>query len=173
MSVRGARNEMWMVRMAGEGVPIAPIARIACVSIALARVTLIAAVQRGRLEQLPPEEWPNPAFHDRTARALPVEQIHALAVDLMALDLRPSGARLAAALALVGSLSRAEAAAIACQSDTAKPKTVDVFMVRVRRVLTPLGVAVETLWGTGYRMDGASQARLLAIASGRQHAVAA
>jgi two-component system cell cycle response regulator CtrA len=32
------------------------------------------------------------------------------------------------------------------------PKIIDVFMVRIRRALRPLGIEIDTQWGDGWRM---------------------
>lgn len=43
------------------------------------------------------------------------------------------------------------------ESDEAEIKIVDVFVCKLRKKLKPFGVAVETVWGRGYRMSAESK----------------
>lgn len=42
-------------------------------------------------------------------------------------------------------------------------KIVDVFICKLRKKLTPYGVAIETIWGRGYRMTAQTKARVQAL----------
>lgn len=161
MSYRMARNDLLMIRMAAEGIPIAAISRVAIVSFALARVTLEAAKSRGHLAELPPDEWTNPLRMERPVRTLPVEQIIALADEVQTLGLTAAQSRLAAAIAVCGMISRAEAFPIVCVDQNAMPKTVDVVLCKARQKLAPYGVTIDGLWGRGYRMNEVSRLKLM------------
>lgn len=43
--------------------------------------------------------------------------------------------------------------------EMAEEKIIDVFVCKMRRKLTPFGIAIETIWGRGYRMPPESKAR--------------
>ncbi|MBN8960551.1 MAG: winged helix-turn-helix transcriptional regulator [Rhizobiales bacterium] len=44
------------------------------------------------------------------------------------------------------------------KQDEAEIKIVDVFVCKIRRKLKPFGVVIDTVWGQGYSMPGASKA---------------
>lgn len=161
-SARGPRNELFMIRMAAEGIPISAIARVAEVTPALARVTIQGAKARGHIAQMPPEEWANPLKIERSSRDLASDELTALADSLRPLKLTATEALIAAALMLNGLLTRSELKAVACPNQSVQPKIVDVYVCKMRKKLQPYGAAVETLWGRGYRMDDVSRLKLMA-----------
>lgn len=54
--------------------------------------------------------------------------------------------------------------------EEAEPKIIDVFICKMRKKLTPFGIAIETIWGRGYRMPAVSKAAAQALVA---HGVAA
>lgn len=42
--------------------------------------------------------------------------------------------------------------------DEAEPKIVDVLVCKARKKLKPFGIAIETVWGQGYRLSAESKA---------------
>lgn len=49
--------------------------------------------------------------------------------------------------------------------DWATPKIIDVLMTKMRAKLKPYGIAVETVWGRGYRLSGQAREKISAIGS--------
>lgn len=43
-------------------------------------------------------------------------------------------------------------------NDMPELKIIDVFICKIRKKLLPFGVAIDTVWGRGYSMSGASKA---------------
>jgi two-component system cell cycle response regulator CtrA len=50
--------------------------------------------------------------------------------------------------------------------DEAEIKIVDVFVCKIRKKLKPFGIAIETVWGQGYRIPPEVKAQVRAIYGG-------
>lgn len=149
-----------MIRLAAEGVPVLAIARALQAASELVDLRLARAVREGELVSAPADDWPGNA-RVPTNEPLPVAEIGKAVDGLVTLGLTRQESLFAAALLVCGRVTNPQAHALMCGPGTTS-KVVTVVAFRVRQTLRPHGVAIINLWGTGYRMGAADQARLRA-----------
>lgn len=174
-SPRGPMRAALALKMAGEGIPVAVIARLIGRDPADVGTQLAAAHEAGHLDRLPPADWgeqPAPAPADDQIQSEILARAPALQV---AFSLSAAEAR---GLALIVSRPIANRAALhrvlRVRSDTG-PKLVDVHVCRLRKALDPWGLRIETVWDGGYRMAPDHKAfvqEIVAERAGVTHAAA-
>jgi two-component system cell cycle response regulator CtrA len=76
------------------------------------------------------------------------------------LGLRPAESRALAALVQQGYASRAALHAAMFYNPMSSLKSVDVTICKLRQRLRPHGIAVDTIWGSGYRLAEDSRMRI-------------
>lgn len=159
--MRGPRNHLLTVRLAGEGVPIRAIARVLKVAPPEVAKIVKAAVTAGDLRAAPPMDWKQP-----TASIVHVSlgnrEVDALSEDVRYLGLTGAEAVLVALLAVHGAADRGSIAALICKPDT-DSKSVDVAACKARKKLARFAIRIETRWGRGYAMLPPAKERLLRV----------
>ena len=144
--------------MADEGVPLRAIARVTRISSEILRERLRAAKDIGSLVELPREHWP-PGF-PRDQRALQLSRLAArgrpeLAVVMQRVfGLSPVGTGLFLDLLQRDYVNKSAVAGM-------EAKTVDVHICQMRARLRPLRIAIETIWGCGYRLSPSDRHRAM------------
>jgi hypothetical protein len=146
------------VAMADEGVPLRAIARVTKISSEILRERLRAAKDIGSLVELPRDDWP-PGF-PRDQRALQLSRLAARSrPELSATMQRVFGLPPTEVLLFPGLLQH-DYLNKNCVSGMAA-KTVDVHICQLRARLKPHRIAIETIWGTGYRLEAAGRRRAM------------
>jgi hypothetical protein len=146
------------IALADEGVPLRAIARVTRIPSADLRERLRDAKDVGDLVTLPREDWPPGYPRDQRAIApsrLATRKRPELEVIVQKLfGLSPAGTRL-----LLMLLQREHIDKNAVHEMNAS--AVDVHIHHLRRRLKPHGVAIETLWGCGYKLEGTSRRKAM------------
>ena len=155
------------VRLADEGVPLRAIARATHVSSSELRERLLDAQAEGRLQQLPPADWP-PGY-PKDQRSLQLSRMVRDSGDALELvvrqlfGLRSSQSRVLIKLAEHEHVSR-EALHLA-MSRTSDPSTdvkiVDVRICQLRGQLQSFGIKIQTLWAFGYKLSPESRHKVM------------
>ena len=144
--------------MADEGPPLRAIARVTRISSESLRERLRAAQVTGNLVELPREDWP-PGF-PRDQRALQLSRLAArsrpeLAVVMQRVfGLSPVGTGLFLDLLQREYVDKSAVAGM-------EAKTVDVHIHYMRARLKPHRIAIQTIWGVGYRLEAADRRRAM------------
>lgn len=167
MTTRGPKADHLLIRLAGEGVPVAVIARALRLPFAEVKAVIATAAGPAHLIDMPADDW----LPGARVRALPPITAEArLRYQRMAgrlqhaLAMTSCEALFTAVLVEDGIASLPALCAIAIPRSLAGAEIVKVHACRVRRKLTPHGVRIETLWGRGYRMPDASRALVRRVA---------
>ena len=134
------------------------IARVTKISSEILRERLRAAKDIGSLVELPREHWP-PGF-PRDQRALQLSRLAArgrpeLAVVMQRVfGLSPVGTGLFLDLLQRDYVNKSAVAGM-------EAKTVDVHICQMRARLKPHRIAIQTIWGVGYRLEAADRRRAM------------
>ena len=145
------------IQLANEGVPLRAIARACKLSAEELRLQLIEAKDAGHLVDLPREDWP-PC--PRAKRALQLTRLMvnnrelAHQAVMQTFDLTLTQAKLLTLL-----LRRVEVS----RRQLVEMSGIDVHVHYLRRRLKPFGVAIETLWGDGYRLSPNNRRKVLEL----------
>jgi hypothetical protein len=146
---------MIAVALADEGVPIRAIARATRISSENLRERLRAAKDIGNLVELPRDDWP-PGF-PRDQRALHLSRLAARSRSELAVvtqrvfGLSPVGTGVFLDLLQRDYVNKSAVAGM-------EAKTVDVHICQMRARLKPHRIAIQTIWGVGYRLEAATAA---------------
>jgi DNA-binding response OmpR family regulator len=157
------------IRLADEGMPLAAIARATKQPSAAVREQLQAARSDGYLLELPREDWP-PGF-PRDRRALQLSRMLIENRDQLFLTtqkvfhLTRTEAELLMALTQNENLSKSARADMAGMNQ----KTIDVHVCRIRKALAAFGIAINTLWGFGYRLSAADRRKTMDLILRKVH----
>lgn len=145
------------IRLADEGVPLRAIARATRISSEDLRGILIDARNEGRLIEMPRDDWP-PGF-PRDQRALQLSRM--ITEDPRSVQ---------TTIQRMFSLSRSETTmflALLQNSQVSRnrtgiaPKSVDVYICRIRKALEPHRIEIATLWGYGYQMNPPDRRKIM------------
>ena len=146
------------VAMADEGVPLRAIARVTRISSESLRERFTCCSGHWQLVELPREDWP-PGF-PRDQRALQLSRLAArsrpeLAVVMQRVfGLSPVGTGLFLDLLQREYVDKSAVAGM-------EAKTVDVHIHYTRARLKPHRIAIQTIWGVGYRLEAADRRRAM------------
>jgi hypothetical protein len=144
--------------MADEGVPLGAIARVTRISSEILRERLRAAKDIGSLVELPREDWP-PGF-PRDQRALQLSRLavrsrpELVIVTQRLFGLSPVGTGLFLDLLQRDYVNKSAVAGM-------EAKTVDVHIHYMRARLKPHRIAIQTVWGVGYRLEAVDRRRAM------------
>lgn len=157
------------VSLAHEGVPVRAIARSTKTPGEEIYEILKAAVEDGRLIEIPKDDWPQGSRRERTPAEAAV-----LGLDEVALQMTCSNyfklTRLQSAVfaALVRrptatkeQLHQAIENNRSANQEPTDPKMVDVVICHIRRKIKPLDLEIGTIWGIGYNMRPDHRAKVM------------
>jgi hypothetical protein len=147
------------VRLADEGVPLRAIARAAGIPSDELRLQLIEAQDAGRLLDLPREDWP-PGF-PRDQRALQLSRMVSNDPAAVTLSIQRRFHMPPAEVALL--LTLVQGSSMARLRLAMPGKAVDVHVCKLRQRLRPHNIAIETVYGYGYRLSPGSRRKLMAM----------
>ena len=139
------------VRLADEGVPLRAIARATNTPSDQLRAKLHEARDEGRLLDLPKEDWP-PGF-PRDQRALQLSRRVTQDPEAVSLAMQQIFHLTATEVSLLMALIQNASVPKARWAAHMAHKTVDVHIHNIRRHLNAFGVAIETIWGYGYKLS--------------------
>jgi len=145
-----------VIRLADEGVPVRAIARSTSLPSDQIREILTDALQDGRLLELPREDWP-PGF----PRDQRVNYARATGVDPIALLYRVQKLFRCARSEAILLLALVQNDQVSKVRDDMAYKSVDVYVCNLRKILEPLKITINTLWGYGYRITPKDRRKLL------------
>ena len=134
-----------------KGVPLRAIARATNTPSDQLRAKLREAHDEGRLLDLPKEDWP-PGF-PRDQRALQLSHMVTQDPEAISLAMQQIFHLTATEVTLLMALIQNASVPKARWAARIAHKTVDVHICRIRQRLEPFGVAIETIWGYGYRLS--------------------
>jgi hypothetical protein len=140
------------VRLADEGVPLAVIARAVQVRSEDLRQELEKARENGRLLDMPRRDW---WPHDcRSRRVVAEDRDQQQAAIQVIFGATRTEASLLMELVRQGSL---------CRARYPSQGAVDVHVFNLRRRLAPHDIAIISVHGHGYRLNGEDRARLMVM----------
>jgi hypothetical protein len=148
------------IALAYEGVPLCAIARATEIPSETLRERLRVAQMTGLLIELPRDDWPPGVPRDQ--RALQLSHL-----------VHKSRPELSATVACVFRLCPVEASLLLdmlqhnlMRKDRVRGmsrNSVDVHICRMRRQLEPHRIAIETIWGVGYRIPAGDRQRAMGL----------
>lgn len=154
------------VRLADEGVPINAIARAIRVPSTIIRGVLDQAYDLAQIIAVPRDDWPKGSQRDlrlpdcvRITLAEPAFITHVMRT----LTLTGTQAQMLTALLRRPEMTRASLHLITQREGRSKdtePKIVDVFMCKLRGLLKPHDIIIETIWGRGYYLNPENRAKV-------------
>ena len=164
-----------MVRLADEGIPVRAIARASRVPSSDVYELLKGAVLQGAILELPRDDWPIGTKRNArtTFQGTPFELEEALKFACVRFF---KASRMEAAI-LSQMLRRNEVTKQQLHhtleqnrptqgKEETDPKMVDVMICKLRKKLTPHGIAIETVWGLGYLISPAHRETALQLLNG-------
>jgi hypothetical protein len=152
------------VRLADEGVPLRAIARAIGTPSDVVREELVAARQEGRLLELPRDDWP-PGF-PRDQRALQLSRLVTENREALILGVQKSFRLTATQATLLLALVQHPQVAKSRMPLGISVRCADVHICTLRRLLAPLGVHIETIWGYGFQLAPADRRRVMDMVLG-------
>lgn len=145
------------LRLADEGVPLRAIARATALPSLELREFLTRSLQDGRLLSMPREDWP--IGYPRDERAFRLSQLTTRNPASMIVQVQQLfGCTRAEANFLLALVQNDQVSKI---RDDMAYKSVDVYVCRLRKLLEPLQISINTMWGYGYRMVPKDRQRIL------------
>jgi hypothetical protein len=160
------------LRLADEGIPVRCIAR--CVRVPSEDVyeMLKYALAAGTIIEMPKDDWPAGANRDQRTRlhGTLLEQDETLRFTCTRLfKTTRLQAAILATLLKRNEVTKAQLHLVIEQNrpsanrDETDPKMVDVIICHLRKKLTPHGITIETVWGTGYLINAANREKAVRL----------
>lgn len=147
------------VRLADEGIPVRAIARSVRLPSEDVYETLRDAIAMGSIVEMPKDDWPAGSNRDQRSRLhntlLEQEETLRFACHRYFKTTRLEAAILSVLLRR-NEVTKQQLHAVVEQNrpsanrDETDLKMIDVVICHLRKKLKPFGVAIETVWGTGY-----------------------
>jgi hypothetical protein len=154
------------INLADEGIPIAAIARATGVPSDQIREHLRAAVEEGRIVELPKNDWP-----PGSPRSTRVPELAAVSDDHLLIDIkRAFKMTKLQANGLLVLIKHSEVSKQRMHTALQNPenrdgdtnvKIVDVVICHLRKKLTPLNIEIETIWSFGYCLTPENRQKIL------------